>query len=507
MPTCRQRSLRAPLAVLWLVVLAACDGGGGGGLGATCEQQADCASHLQCLDGRCAARCEHHVECGDGSRCDDGVCHALRSALGDPCRREIDCGAGQTCALDASDEDGDGRLGATCQATGSGGVLSDPCTVDGDCRSGTCSIGRCVELCVAPADCPPTTTCADLPRPLVGSAPLFGACLPATGVLEHRMPIDQLDPVLHIAVPSTARSFALVAQVDDPTVTIGVRELRGPGGRLLHRSSDTPTADEFFASPIRHTPARGAATLLVPNTPRVALETGIYRAALAARFAPGLPAPAVPAVTVLYKIDDDARLDLHVVFLDLDDHPCRDAWGGGALDAAGAPRLPAWQQHIARLGEVFGAAGIELGAVTYRDLVGRADLDGLDRERLGELLAESTAATGLTLFVVRSVSPTGVQALAGQPAPPRIAGTPQSGVVVSADALCYRSWPTFTRLTAHAMASAMGLFRNREPEDGKADPIDDSDSSSNNLMYFGEFGGLELSPGQAEVLRRYPGLR
>ena len=52
----------------------------------------------------------------------------------------------------------------------------------------------------------------------------------------------------------------------------------------------------------------------------------------------------------------------------------------------------------------------------------------------------------------------------------------------------------------------MGLFRNREPA-GWEDTIPDSDTSSDNLMFFTEYGDIELSPGQGQVLRLYPGLK
>lgn len=494
------------LAILAALAAPACQGDRGG-LGAPCAGEHDCASGLQCLGDMCTARCDNHVECGDGARCDDdGRCVAVEAAIGDGCVSEIDCGRGQSCALDFRDEDGDGRLGATCQASGAGAVLGDPCVADGDCRSGTCALGMCAQLCGAAGDCPPTTTCADLPRPLVPGAPLAGLCLPARGVIEQTVFPSLAEQRLEIAVPSHARSFAVVATVDDPNVVVGAAELSAPDGRPLYRAPSTP--EQFFANPIRHLAAIGVGTLLVPNTPRVALTTGVYRARLAARFEPGQPAPTIPDVKIVFKVDDSATLDLHFVFLDLDEHPCRSAWGGGALDASTAPDAPAWRTHVAELGSIFGAAGLTIGAITYRDLE-RADLDALDRTRVGELFSLATEPTGITVFVVRGLGPVGVQGLAGHPAPPRTPGTPASGVVVGADTLCYRPWSSFTRLTAHQMAAAMGLFRNREPDGAEdhVDPIDDTGGDSDNLMFFGERGGVQLSDGQAAVLRRYPGLR
>jgi hypothetical protein len=52
----------------------------------------------------------------------------------------------------------------------------------------------------------------------------------------------------------------------------------------------------------------------------------------------------------------------------------------------------------------------------------------------------------------------------------------------------------------------MGLWNNRDLE-GLPDPIADTDGSTDNLMFFGESGGTDLTPGQINVLGRYPGLR
>src|SRR5690606_23090263 len=123
------------------------------------------------------------------------------------------------------------------------------------------------------------------------------------------------------------------------------------------------------------------------------------------------------------------------------------------------------------------------------------------------LFSLSSAESGVTVFVVRSIAPVGVQALSGgTPGPPRTPGTRASGIVLSADTLCYRSWGDLARTAAHTLARQMGLYPNRSP-DGVPDPIGDSDDSADNLMYFGEFGGVQLSEGQRRVLGRYPGLR
>ena len=57
----------------------------------------------------------------------------------------------------------------------------------------------------------------------------------------------------------------------------------------------------------------------------------------------------------------------------------------------------------------------------------------------------------------------------------------------------------------------MGLQHNRELADADGnfftDLIDDSDNSENNLMFFGELGGTDISPGQRDILTRSGVLR
>jgi hypothetical protein len=128
------------------------------------------------------------------------------------------------------------------------------------------------------------------------------------------------------------------------------------------------------------------------------------------------------------------------------------------------------------------------------------------------LLTLGKYADGVNIFFVRTMSPVGIQGFAPGPGP-GLAGTRQSGVVVSADTLCYRSWSNVARLTGHEIARYMGLYRNRELRANLEDPIADSPSAEadpateNNLMFFSELGGTSLSRGQIDILLRSPALR
>jgi uncharacterized repeat protein (TIGR01451 family) len=98
-----------------------------------------CASHGSSSDQPCqAAR-----DCQDGFVCAaDHQCHEVDSTIGQACRREQDCGPGQTCTLTTTTTNR-GRaeaLAPTCQAQLPGGAAGTPCTDDSACQSGVCAI-------------------------------------------------------------------------------------------------------------------------------------------------------------------------------------------------------------------------------------------------------------------------------------------------------------------------------------------------------------------------------
>lgn len=492
-------------ALLAVALLVPACSGGQGAVGDSCAGAAECDPDLQCFGGVCTPECGNHVDCGDGYHCgDNGACDLVESAIGDACRSEIQCGPDQVCLIDESDEDDDGRVAGTCQGQSTGLVIGAACMGDLDCRSGVCSLGVCSQLCDAPNDCPPKLACTDIPRLIGDDAPVFAGCLPTKRVLIDEIALDAPSALVRVPVPSIARSFALIAEVDTPEQLVGATRIIAPDGRLLYTTA--LTQEDFYANSLRYQPSFSVSTIMVPNTPSIGLQLGVYEIDVSSLLPIGGVGTAVPQVRVVYKLDTRAELDLHVYFLNMVDHPCSGAFDGERLDSTTAPGSAKFTGFINRLADIFDDAGVALIDVTYHDIHDRPDLDGLSKDRLGDLLSLSEGKTGVNLFIVRSISPTGVQALiGGTPGPPATPGTPASGVAIAAETLCYRTWDDLARTTAHALARYMGLFHNRDPN-GFGDTIADSDESNDNLMFFSEFGGTELSPGQADVLRRYPGL-
>ena len=490
------------------LIVAGLGCGNGAGAGASCTSQGDCAGSYQCLNQTCVPRCSKNSECGDGYQCSpNGLCNLVASNIGDSCESEWDCGIGQGCVLDGSLVDGEQILRSTCRVQGSGGNVGSECEKDEECQNSLCTLGQCSQVCRLSENCPLGNRCSLIPRLIETSPALFFGCLPDSGVIRHTIAMSSPSQTLDIPVPSGTHSISIVSQVNDDLHLVGATRVVAPSGRLLFAGDSS--LEQLIANRIRYIRQRRISTMLIPNSdnPEVELETGFYQVDMEASLPPFGPGSATPEVTVFYKQDTSRVLDLKFFFLDLEDHPCQNEFGIEALNAAKAEFDPVFQnEYLKEIEDIFSQANIELGVVSYRDKE-RADLDGIEGTDIGELLQLADNETGLAIFFVRSLQPTGVQALiGGVPGPPTMPHTKASGIAISADTLCYRSWESLARVTAHTLASQMGLWNNRDLE-SIPDPISDTDGDTGNLMFFGDFGGTDLTPGQVNVLGRYPGLR
>jgi hypothetical protein len=509
------------------VVLAACPGGDGG-VGSSCATLADCETGLQCLDHTCENKCRRGPDCGDGHSCtEDGFCVLATGQAGEKCYSEVECAPGLACVLDIDDGE-DGVLDASCAADHDGHAFGAECTIDDECRNGTCALGRCVDVCDQERDCADAHTCTTIPRinNVEENVGTFMGCLPVGGTIEWTIPISGTQDEVFLPVPGNARSAIAVMSVDDESQYVGANRLLEPDNELRYQL-DPEVFDPFDPrNDVRHTPALGASVMMIPSRPDHPIEPGAYRLQVSSFRLIQTPAPphlvqgtASPRLKAMAKLGDGSVLDLHFYFLDLGDHPCAAAMvGADSASAANKAMSPFQDDYINWIRQYFARAGIALGAITFDDLPGHADLDGLDSSMLPDLLSLSTHAGGVNVFMVRTITPVGLQALVGSdrnPGDPS-AGSRIGGVAISIDTLCYRSRQHLARVTAHAIARHMGLFRNVEPApfEDLADPITDSPGPDDgetavrdNLMYFSEFGGTELSAGQKDILRRSGVLR
>jgi len=509
-----------------LAVLAGCPGGNGV-VGDSCSSTGDCKSSLQCLNSICVPRCQRAPDCGDGFSCDrNGLCKVATGQLGDACTSEVDCGAGLSCQIDGDAVGDDLRLLATCTAENDTRPPGSLCEQDSECRNGTCALGHCLDLCDSTRDCGAGWSCATLPR-VQANGSLFAGCLPSQGALTWPIRVPGPSAEILLPVPNVARSAELVMAVDDLAQRVGASSVMSPDGVQIYTKpcsppllpSDPPCSqsdvlDQYFANPLRHLPDVGQSVLTMPSATELPLQTGAYRVQVSSFRANGTPGSATPHVTAVLKLDAGVVLDLHFYFLDLGEHPCADATGGLTLDAAAAQHEEYFQtRYLGRLRTIFSHGGIAFGSATYDDIRDHHDLDGLDIGDVGSLLALGSYSTGINVFFVRTLSPVGLQAFGPNPGPAGLAFNRQSGIVVALDTLCYRQWEDVARLTAHEVARYMGLYHNVEVATPAhptwIDPItdDDSDTPSSNLMFYSEFGGIDLSSGQREILTRSPVLR
>ncbi len=516
--------LRSSLAVVVLLVAIAGCPGGGGGLGDACGGNDDCDGTLQCLNSRCVLRCDRAPDCGDGYSCDSRhLCQPAVLDAGEPCRSEVECKAGLSCRLSGAVEGS--RLLSTCTVEKAARPAGEECSDDDDCRHGTCALGHCIDLCGHFTDCSGGNSCVSIPH-LVLDRP-FSGCLPSNGAVTWSVPLTSPSAEILLPVPETARSASLVMRVDDLSQKVGAATVTASGTAMMLYSapcypfvtSDPPcdpiaAQDKYFAGVIRHLPALGQSVLTLPSRPTEVFGPTVYRARVSSFRPSGAPGSAIPRVTAVVQLGSDqtANLDLHFFFLDLAEHPCVTIANNATLDATTAKTAKPFQEiYLAALRTMFFRADIKLDT-TYENIPDRHDLDGLDVADVGDLLALGKYPTGINVFFVRSLSPIGIQAFGPNPGPAGLAGTRQSGIVISLDTLCYRDWTTMARITAHEIARYMGLYHNVEVEAPQhpswQDMIDDNDEDPNdNLMFYSELGGTRLSRGQNAVLIRSAVLR
>ncbi|MGE0396090.1 MAG: hypothetical protein AB7T06_05115 [Kofleriaceae bacterium] len=515
------------------IALAGCPGGDGD-IGDPCGDNGSCDTALQCVANVCVPRCQRAPECGDGYACnDEGLCILATGENGDACHSEVDCAPGLSCQINnGTSVDDNKRLLASCTAQNNGKPANALCEIDSDCRNGTCALGRCVDLCSETRDCGAGNACVTTPRVAPPSnGQLFDACLPRAGNLVWSIPTSGPEADILLPIPTGARSATVVFRVDDPAQIVGARNVWAPSDEFGSPSYDKPCVpqgpadpqcnttlalEEFYRNPLRHQPEAGQSVLQIPSSSAAPLEPGAYRIAVSSFRPNGLVGSAIPRVTAILKMDTAVNLDLHFHFLDLDDHPCEDAFGGETLDAARAQDAPFFQTtFLGELRTIFAGAGIALGQSTYEDLRDHADLDALSVEDAPALFSLGTHAQGIDIYFVRSLSPVGLQAFGPNPGPAGLAGSRQSGIAIGVDTLCYRSWGLLARLTAHEVARYMGLYHNVELEveehptwrDGIFDTDPEPGRETTNLMFFSEFGGTEVTAGQREILTKSAVLR
>jgi hypothetical protein len=454
--------------------------------------------------------CLTYRDCSDGETCQAGSCLAVESVPGDTCAREADCGAGQTCSLVDIDADEDGAtdsLAPRCAAAAQLLPLGNNCHDDAQCATGSCALGRCAELCSHDSDCKKGWVCSAMPKALGRlREAMFGACLPASGVVQVPLRVDP-DPeerAILIPVPEHALSVTLVADSGEPWIDVAFTRVFSPSGEPLW--IQPLERDQEFTQPLRVQIGPQTTGVLIPSSSAAPLEPGVYRATVNAWLGSGSSASAVPRLHALYRLGLPGRvLDVSFHFADLGEHPCLPSVMG-PLVAPRAADDTLWREVLDAWGDVFAPAGILIGQVEYEDVLNRPDLDAIETHELPELFALGDERSGLHVYVVRSLQPLGVLvSIGGRPGPVQ-PGTARSGVVLSADALCLLAPREVGTLLARAAAGYMGLHETVSVE-GVPDGLDSTGLDGDNLLYYRLGKGVDLTGEQRDILRGSPLLR
>lgn len=339
----------------------------------------------------------------------------------------------------------------------------------------------------------------------------FNGCLPSAGVVAWNVPVTRAEQNIYLPVPSTAQHASLIMQADPPSRVGAVRVTR-PDGTLAYQACADPTSSacpveeetaQYFRNAIRHRREVGISVLALSATGSSRLVPGAYRVRVSS-----LPGPFVstPTVRALVRFGTASTLDLHFHFMDLAEHPCSESFGRAPLAARSAEVSEPFQvDFLGELRTILAGGGVRLGMLTYQDLREYPELDALEIARAGDLLSLGKRPTGINVFFVRNLIPTGVLVFGPSMGPPGVGGSRRSGIVIGLDALCYRSWNQVARLAAHEIGRYLGLAHNVEI-DGQRDLLETGTSPSN-LMHFSELGGTDLTGEQRGILVRSPVLR
>lgn len=230
--------------------------------------------------------------------------------------------------------------------------------------------------------------------------------------------------------------------------------------------------EDETATPMRVGTHADLLPMLVPVSPDLDIQAGTYTLGLYVQADAYPVTVSCGAVHRVQEVGETATVDVHVVFV-----------GADAvvpdLNAHGAPDT--LQPVLDSVAELWSAAGVEIGEVTYEDFDGDvekyASVDG-DQE-LGELLRTvgTPGERKITFFFVQAMTDedgaTILGLAGGPPGTAAVGGTSKSGVVVgAADAVAD---PDLTaRIMAHEGAHFVGLFHTTEKDGSKSDPISDT---------------------------------
>jgi len=520
---------------------------------APCKTDGDCLPGFTCdtAAGNCKPKPGKPMgePCGADKDCATGYCLPGHKICSVKCTSSKQCPSAYACGPDIYDKDFNGTddsVVTACVPAKGSKIAGEACAKDADCASEHCYYGLCMEGCAVDSDCAASQQCVTVNLLLKGAVPHYNGCLPRVATTDYTIgTFTGITAPMGFDVPPTAASVIIATQVPSLTEMGVVGQLTDPKGSILTGSAKDICG--YYSEPNRYHYDVQYSSLYVPNAPTVSLQPGIYT------YSVGATQPSLP-VTVKLKMKigkaQKGTLNINWYFANLSGT----CIPGATLNAQSAPSH-AWFNKIRNnLGSILTQAGLKLGSHTYHDVKDSA-LDVIDLPDTGvgvelqKLFAKSQGQQGSSVnaFFVRNIKGGGfmggiVLGIAGGiPGPAGDHGTVHSGLAMSMQTACFEQYgynPAHT--LAHEFGHYFGLSHNLENttvpgfQDNKVicpcpcganmvcvsqtsgtkwcrgmDPIPDTDTSVDNLMYFAaestqNFKGNKLTPSQVRVILDNP---
>lgn len=538
---------------------------GAGQLGTACGSAADCTTDT-CLTNLIGGYCSV-LGCGADAECpSDGRCLALDPEDGDSvtacfrsCRDDASCRFGYRCV------DPDGQGGACVEEdpddrspvrNPAGRDDGEPCTVDINCKGGTCLIeqtgytdGYCTTLNCAQVGCNPPAgggaecravtestvcyvTCAQdadcrTGYACIGSDDGSGVCLPPTEAAtppgDEGTPGGSTDIRVSCQSSQITGGRALRFNVDPATIAFAVvpysqtdpvrpRRLLGPSGNVLADFA----GDHAFMS-VNPDILVNMSPVFFPAAPQFAPIVGVgggeYTLELTTR-------DSRPCFFVLEKTSPGTQLDVNFYLV-----------GVPGLTGATAASNLRFTEMMDVFRRIYARAGITIRDVRFVDVAG----ENLERFRIIRSFNEIFALASISrdpgpslrerlsvnVFLIQgfaiSQAPGLLGVSLGIPGVPGFHGNSGSGLIFTSEYLDSAAADTGQTL-AHEIGHFLGLRHTTEHGGTTADPLEDTPRCENpsrgancpdagNFMFPFSLRGVSqeaVSEGQSFVLRRSP---
>ncbi len=477
-----------------------------------------CRSGYQCTarDGSqvCIPLCTSSDQCPALQRCDlaSGSCVSSEGVpdgkVGSPCAANAECHS-EACVDEAGSQGvwKGGYCFDLCDASGEG----KPCTASDGSHEGLCAgipddTGTLSYWCLAPCatsvDCRPSYMCTSsidlktssglgfcLPSCATYGCdsgqvcdPQSGVCVDSTstpstldhialGTIEVGKTADTFKTV-NVPVPADAVSVTLYARPLDSTAELALTKAMQPDGKVVLDYFD-PLVGDFKVVPL----GAGVLAAMYPNSPRLGIGQGTYQ------FTWGSYDGATVQLDAVVKratgLLQSGTLPVVLWFTNQ-----------SRLSTQNAPNDANLQTALTKLGAIYGAVGIQLGSVTYKQVGGSVATSAAVIDNDAELqqlfaTADSSSEPGLHYFFIDQFAGDGggyvtLGQSGGIPGPPSFPGLPHGGVAV---ALAYLDddVSVFASVMAHEGGHYMGLFHTSEQNGKSFDPLLDTPQCASNL--------------------------